>query len=100
MAKKLPSSFSEYFWDVDFKSIDPNKSSSFVIKRVLDRGNTAAIKWLLRNYPKEKIERTVLTTRDLSQKTANFWADVFKLDKTKVVCLQKPYSRIQFGLSS
>lgn len=100
MPKKLPASFSKYFWDVNFKSIDPAKSSSFVIKRVLDRGDTMSIKWVMDNYSRDKIENTVLTTRDLSQKTAIFWADVFGLNKSKVVCLQKPYSPIPFGLSS
>lgn len=100
MLKKLPSSFSKYFWDVNFESINPTKSSSFVIKRILDRGNTTSLKWVIKNYSKEKIKNTVLTTKDLSQKTANFWADIFKLNKSKVVCLQKPYSPTPFGLSS
>lgn len=92
--------FKPYFWDVDFFSLDLSESPSFIIKRTLDRGNVKALKWLLDYYPREKIKDTIISSRDLSQKTANFWADVFKLDRTKILCLQKPYSRIQFGLSS
>lgn len=98
--KKLPVFLKPYFWDVDFNKIDPEKSKMFILKRVLDRGNDKAIRWLLKHYTKEDIRQLLLTTRDLSAKTANFWADILNIDHKKVPCLQKPYSRIQFGLSS
>lgn len=97
---KLPVFFKPYFWDVDFSTLDPSEKPSFIIKRTLDRGNSKALKWLFNYYPKEKIKDAVISGRDLSPKTANFWADVFKLDRKKILCLQKPYSRTQFGLSS
>lgn len=84
---------------MDFSTLDLNQSH-FIIKRTLDRGNTKALKWILDYYPREAIIDVIMTSRDLSQKTANFWIDVFKLDPKKVVCLRKPYSPIQFGLSS
>lgn len=98
--KKLPAFLKQYFWDVDFKQLDFWTDKTFILKRVLDRGNDKAIKWLLKHYTKADIKELVLTTRDLSAKTANFWADLLNIDKRKVPCLQKPYSRIQFGLSS
>lgn len=97
---QLPDSFKKYFWDVDFKEIDFVKSKTFILKRVLDRGDDRAIKWLSKYYTKEDIKELLLTTRDLSPKTANFWTDYLNIDPKKVPCLQKPYSRIQFGLSS
>ena len=98
--KKLPAFLKQYFWDVDFNSLDIETSKTFILKRVLDRGNDQALVWLMENYTKVDIKDLLLTTHDLSTKTANFWADYFKLDHKKVPCLQKPYSRIQFGLSS
>lgn len=98
--KKLPKFLEQYFWDVDFKKINPEKSEMFILKRVLDRGNDRALKWLLKHYTKNDIKNLLLRTRDLSQKTANFWATYLDIDRSKVPCLQKPYSRIQFGLSS
>jgi len=98
--KKLPSFLEQYFWDVDFDKLSFNKSKTFILKRVLDRGNDKAIKWLLQYYTKEDIKKLLLSSRDLSPKTASFWADYLRLDHKKVPCLQKPYSRIQFGLSS
>lgn len=97
---KLPEFLRGYFWDVDFAKIDPEKSKTFILKRVLDRGDDKAIRWLLKHYTKEDIKSLILTTRDLSAKTANFWANLLGIDHKKVPCLQKPYSRIQFGLSS
>lgn len=100
MKKKLPVFLKKYFWDVDFEKINLWENKTFILKRVLDRGNDQALGWLMKYYTKEDIRELLLTTRDLSAKTANFWADILVLDHKKVPCLQKPYSRIQFGLSS
>ena len=97
---KLPKSFKKYFWDVTFEDLEADKHSFLVIKRVLDRGRTSDIKWLLSNYGKGKIKEVLTSTRDLSRPTANFWSLIFGLSRSRVPCLQKPYSRIRFGLSS
>ena len=99
MANKLPASFKSYFWDIDFSKLDLN-NFQFIIKRVLDRGDTNSIKWLLSNYSRADIENTIMESRDLSAKTANLWADLYGMDRTKILCLQKHYSPIPFGLSS
>ena len=98
--KKLPAFLKQYFWDVNFNKLEVGPDKYFILKRVLDRGNDKALRWVLKHYTKEDIRQLLLTTRDLSAKTANFWADLLDVDKRKVPCLQKPYSRIQFGLSS
>ena len=97
---KIPRDLKSLFWDIDFTILDASKSPQFIIKRVLDRGNTNNVNWLLKEFKKEDIIKTVSISRDLSQKTANFWADIYGLDKTKILCLQKPYSPTPFGLSS
>lgn len=98
--QKLPEFLKTYFWDVDFDGLRLEESRTFILKRVLDRGDTKALNWLMENFTKKEIKDLLLFTRDISQKTANFWADYLKLDRRKVPCLQKPYSRTQFGLSS
>lgn len=97
---KLPEFLKPYFWDVKFEELGVKEHSFLVIKRVLDRGNTSDIKWILATYGKDAIIDVVLRTKDLSRPTANFWAEILGLDKSKVPCLQKPYSPIHFGLSS
>lgn len=100
MKSNLPDSFEQFFWDVKFDSINLTDNKSFILKRLLDRGDTEVLKWIKENYSRKDIEEMLLTTRDISAKTANFWTDFLKLDRTKVLCLQKPYTRIPFGLSS
>ena len=97
---KIPSQIEPLFWDIDFSKLDASKSPQFIIKRVLDRGNTTDVGWILNNFSKTEIIETISISRDLSQKTANFWADIYNLNKSNVICLQKPYSRTPFGLSS
>ena len=96
----LPQFLRPYFWDVKFEDVDRNKNKHFIIKRVLDRGETRDIKFLIKNYGLDEIKKVVLTTRDLSRPTGNFWADILDLDKSKLPCLQKPYSPIHWGLFS
>lgn len=100
MIKKLPIELKKYFWDVDFEDLAFDKDKNFIIKRVLDRGDTNSLKWLRTKCSDSEISNVIKQTRDLSSQTANFWSDVFQLDKSRVVCLQKPYSPIPFGLSS
>jgi len=97
---KLPESFRGYFWDVDFHSLTLENAPTFILKRLLDRGDTDAIVWMGQHYTRADIKKLLLFTRDLSQKTASFWADVVELDHKKVPCLLRPYSPIQFGLYS
>lgn len=98
--EKLPKFLREYFWDVKFEDMSVDKSAAFVIKRVLDRGTTSHVNWVLDTYGTDAIKEVLLTTRDLSRPTGNFWADILGLDKKKLPCLQKPYSPIHFGLYS
>ncbi|MBI4079491.1 MAG: hypothetical protein HY429_04325 [Candidatus Levybacteria bacterium] len=97
---QLPEFLRPYFWDVAFDKIDVTKYPQFVLKRVLDRGDTKAVLWAITLFDNNSIAELITTSRDLSAKTANFWADMLGIDKHKVPCLQKPYSRILFGPSS
>jgi len=85
---------------VDFDTLDFKKSKVFILKRMLDRGDIKALHWIRQNYTNQEIKKLLLSSRDLSPKTANFWADYLKINHKKVPCLQKPYTRIPFGLSS
>lgn len=86
------------FWDVKFEEVDIAKNPRFVLKRVIDRGDTRALKWIMERFTKEDIKELILTSRDVSRKTANFWTLILDIDPNKVPCLQKPYSRTPFGL--
>ena len=96
----IPKKFSSYFWDVDFETLSLENAPTLILKRFLDRGDTNAILWIKKHYTSREIIKLLSFTRDLSQKTANFWADLLSVDHKKVRCLQKPYSPIHFGLYS
>ena len=98
--EKLPESFRGYFWDVDFDSLTLHKAPLFILKRVLDHGDTKAIRWILHHYQTEDIKNLLVKTRDMSRKTATFWANFFGIKYKNIPCLQMPYSRTPFGLSS
>lgn len=93
--KKLPKFLAGYFWDVDFKKIDAKQSAPYIVHRILDKGNDEAIRWMFKSYDKNLIKEIVTKRRGFSPKTANFWADLLNIDKTKVICLQTPYLKMR-----
>ena len=53
------------FWDVDPKSIDPNKNAQYVIERILDFGNDKEVKWMWDYYDKKLLKKIVAKSRRL-----------------------------------
>jgi hypothetical protein len=100
MSKQIPTYLEQYFWDISPVSLDVKSDAHFIIKRILDRGTTEHIRWLLNTYTEEEIRSVLTGTKDLARATGNFWADILGVDKGTVLCLQKPYFPIHFGLSS
>ena len=93
--KPIPKSLKKYFWDVDFKNLDKDKYSYFIIERILELGDGKAVKWMENNFSKEKIRKVVYSSRNLSRKSANFWQLIFNLDRNKILCLKKSFQRKQ-----
>src|SRR3989338_1450938 len=93
MRERLPEFLRQYFWDVDFGELDGQKDAFFITKRVLDRGTTQALSWVISEYGVDKIRQVVTSTRDLDRSTANFWADMLIINKEKVPCLNRSEER-------
>lgn len=91
----LPEFLRPYFWDVDFDKMNKKRSASYIIHRLLDRGDDKAIRWMFKTYSKSLISEVLMKRRGFSAKTANFWADLLNIDKGKVVCLQIPYLKMR-----
>lgn len=89
--KKLPAFLKEYFWDVDFKKIDQERSAIYVIERLLEYGDIKAIKWLVKTYNREQIKEVLMTKRGLSPKTANFWGIMLNVPKSQILCFKKGF---------
>ena len=61
------------FWDVDPKTIDPEKNAVYVIERILDFGNDKEVKWMWDYYDHALILRITKTSRVLHEKSRGFW---------------------------
>ncbi|MBI4067589.1 hypothetical protein HY407_04345 [Candidatus Gottesmanbacteria bacterium] len=89
--KQLPEQFYKYFWDIDVTTLDTSKNSLFIINRLLDKGDDAAIRWIRDQYPNNLIKKALTSLRGFSPKIANFWGLFLGIPKDKILCLQTPY---------
>lgn len=91
--RQLPEFLRPHFWDVRFENLDLDKKPRFILKRIINRGDTSALRWAKTKFSNDDIRELIMTTRDISRKTANFWAMILGVDPKRVPCLQKPYVR-------
>ncbi len=81
---------SSLFWDVDEQKIDTEKSVNFIIGRVLDYGNTGEWRAIRSFYGEEKIKETVRKHTFSSSRSANLWANIFKIPLKDLKCTKNP----------
>jgi len=70
---KIPREFKKYFWDIDLSAADPKKQGVYILERLLEYGDSRAIKWLKDFYGLKLIKGVVAKSRKLSPKTVNYW---------------------------
>ena len=87
----LPKFLKPYFWDTDFRSIDTSKHKKYITLRILERGDQRALKWLFKSYNPQSFKPMVKTSRQLSPRSANFWANYFDIPRKQIKCLSKAY---------
>lgn len=63
----------KYFWDIDVRSLDVKKHRSYIIERIVEFGDAAAVAWLRRHFSGKDILAVVNASRRVSPKTRNFW---------------------------
>lgn len=67
------------FWDVDPKTIDPEKHARYIIERVLDFGDEGELQWLFRQYPSRRIRSVLALPRvQLTDKSKALWELVLR----------------------
>lgn len=93
--KKAPLFLKQYFWDIDFDKFDYISYPIFAIERILEYGNESAIAWMMKSFSRTQIIDTLKKTRQLTQKSANFWAFILGVEKDKVKCLNRSFQKIQ-----
>ncbi|MFH1943731.1 MAG: hypothetical protein ABIL68_16640 [bacterium] len=58
---KLPSEYRIYFWDVAWDVLNRNRKrfELFIVRRLVDKGNSDVIAWLKQFYDVDRIEKMI-----------------------------------------
>lgn len=83
----IPPALRPWFWDIKVEDFDPAAYPAYTILRILEYGDERAVAWLRKNFPEEEIKRVICTGRNLSRRSANFWALVFHIPFEEVAAL-------------
>src|SRR3989344_1977134 len=94
-ATKLPRKFRPYFWDSPLEALNPQKNYSFIIQRLLDKGNMETAKFIWENYDHKLIAQVLTQTRDFSPRIGNFWGLLLNIPAKQIACLQPHYQAIR-----
>ncbi|TYB97071.1 MAG: hypothetical protein FXF54_02765 [Kosmotoga sp.] len=81
------------FWDVDTKKLDLEKNKEFIISRVLEHGILKDVHELKKVYSTQEIREVVKKSKNISDKTATFWANVLHIpiEEVNVCSKQKQF---------
>ena len=74
------------FWDVDVNKLDFEKSEKLIIHRVLDYGLISDWKLIHNYYGINKIAKTSVTIRDLSNRSMSFISLLSNTQKEDFLC--------------
>jgi len=86
---ELPGLLRPFFWDVDFRTLSIDRSSYFIISRLMEHGDEAAMSFLLKTYSRETMIDVLRTSRVLSRRSGNFWKIL--LGVAGEACIPKRY---------
>ena len=78
------------FWDVNFKKLDAQKSTQFIIGRVLDFGNLNEWKIIKEFYGLEKIRETARKHVFSDTRNTHFWAMILNIPLKNLKCTRNP----------
>jgi len=100
MENKMPQNVLKLLWDVDISKLSLVDHHRFIIERILEFGDLAEIRWMEKNFTQDQINKTLQNSRNLTAKSANFFALIYKQNIKDIKCLQTPYTEKQnrFGI--
>lgn len=78
---------------MEFKDLDAEKDSKFIIERIIEWGDIKSVRWLLKRYSAKAIKELVKKSRAISKKAANFWAVYLNIPKKDILCLSKQFQK-------
>jgi hypothetical protein len=88
----VPEAWGALFWDSDPNTLDRDQHRRYIIERVLELGDQLAVRALFAVYTREEIGDVVLTSRQLSRRSAEFWALVLGLEERPLACTKPSWT--------
>jgi hypothetical protein len=89
-SQTLPQFLKRYFWDTDFAGLHLPERAYYVIERVVEYGDDAAIHWLKETFANEAIAQVVRESRAISHRTANLWSIFLGIPRKEIRCFSTP----------
>ena len=86
---RLPDRLRPFFWDVLFDKLSVQESSHFIISRLMEHGDEAAMRFLLKTFHPTELIHVLRTSRSLSRRSRAFWKVLFDLEDEP--CTPKRY---------
>lgn len=69
----VPENIFRFFWDTSPENVHLKRNARYIIERVLDYGDIDALSWLQRVYTAQTIIDVLSLSRNISEKSRNFW---------------------------
>jgi hypothetical protein len=92
---KLPQFVFAHFWEINPAELDVSQHARYVIERLLEYGDFPELRWLFTRFSREEIIAALKTTRKLSLRSANYWANYLAVPRRQVRCLSKRFQQTQ-----
>ncbi len=88
---RLPEFLRPLFWEVDFDRLRIPGHERYIIERILELGDDAAVRWAWHTFGPEAIAQTVRRSRAISPNTANLWAHILGIPRRSIRCFSKRF---------
>lgn len=85
----LPGAVRRLFWDIDTATFEPAAFPQYTIERVLELGDETAVQWLWAFFSIEAIGTALRNSRQLSARSANYWALILDLPRSEIRALRQ-----------
>lgn len=89
--ERLPEFLRPLFWDVDFDQLRIPGHERYIIERILELGDDAAVRWAWRTFSPEAITQTVRRSRTISPNTASLWALILGIPRRSIRCFSRRF---------
>jgi len=72
-SSSIPARLHSLFWDTSLEKIHMKRNARYIIERLLEFGDMYALEWLQRVYPTRTIIDVIFLSRNITEKSRNFW---------------------------